>query len=887
MRIQNQFISLPLESSSGSINPIEDNEHDVLFAIGTVLRSANDRGSDSFGDHDHLKERLIEETYASLKRGSLAHWKWIVAYPTRTEDSKETKEALISLDLVVHELRQLDDPRIILAPYSESTNLHATMQSVLDKMIHARAQFGLFLDGERGVMLEPTWLEKVAWCLHSVGNWSLVAGFQKGQEDLAEGLHLGARNLKTNGIPDTTAFKLDVVEAIDCGFAQHQRGSNPSDERHGRDYLSSKDEVVSDDVFGGFWWCLASKGQWGGTIAEVSSWPPFGSPLPSPSTSWSRAMLETRYPTLTAATFPQVPVARFVPLEHMSWIPAFSNVLLEESGKSVMIIQGWLLVGGSELGMLEITRHLAERGYRVTMVLTRLKYPISLALLDQISQYTEDVHCLPAFLRLSDFPRYIKYLIDSRGIEVVLMSNSQLIYEILPAMVEVTPHVAWIDYLHNEAYDGWKTDGFPSYSLINQRYLSRTLTCSEYLRDWLIARGYPAERVGVAKLGINTARFVLTNESTKSTIRSEVLDVPPRTFVLSSSARLDTQKRPLLVPDVIALANARLASLRRLNTSTPPCEVETVRMYMMGDGHLRDSLRDRVQTLGLKSKVFLLGTVDDPATILRGSDAFFLPSATEGISLAVAEAMAMGLPVITSRAGGLPEQLGSTDSESMIARAGRLIPIQGVPVERQIEAYTEAILELACSTSKRRALGEEARRFVEHTFDQKDTLKVVEAEFARAQVTEMYDTRVYTVPMALEDHAFVDLSAVQKQLSQPKLTGAAGELQARCWLDTSDATAERWTQAVLGGVQCGRSMARGETNWLFKSAKEQCGAWCLWDLRSLDIEGWHFNGRCFKPFAPGDRSAQICAEWFDERPLVNFVDTSTAAPNKILVQGSQ
>lgn len=115
-----------------------------------------------------------------------------------------------------------------------------------------------------------------------------------------------------------------------------------------------------------------------------------------------------------------------------------------------MIIQGWLLLGGSERGFLGILRRLAQAGYRVTMVLTRAQHPTAFALLPQAYHYTHDIHFLPTFLRLNDFPRYIHHLIHSRGISAVLFSNSQLVYEILPALVEMNPHVAWIDYLHNE-----------------------------------------------------------------------------------------------------------------------------------------------------------------------------------------------------------------------------------------------------------------------------------------------------------------------------------------------------------------------------------------------------------------------------------------------------
>lgn len=80
--------------------------------------------------------------------------------------------------------------------------------------------------------------------------------------------------------------------------------------------------------------------------------------------------------------------------------------------------------------------------------------------------------------------------------------------------------------------------------------------------------------------------------------------------------------------------------------------------------------------------------------------------------------------------------------------------------------------------------------------------------------------------MALEDYRFVDLHAAQQQLSQIKLPGLAGELQARCFVEGSYAAA--WHSAVAGGLICDGSQV--ELSWLVKSAKEQCGAWCLWDL---------------------------------------------------------
>lgn len=96
-------------------------------------------------------------------------------------------------------------------------------------------------------------------------------------------------------------------------------------------------------------------------------------------------------------------------------------------------------------GALHMIQLFAERGYRVTVVCTLYRNPAGIELRPQVLQYTHDVHILPSFLRAPDIPRYLKYLVETRGIEEVVFSNSQLIYEMLPALTEQMPHVKFID----------------------------------------------------------------------------------------------------------------------------------------------------------------------------------------------------------------------------------------------------------------------------------------------------------------------------------------------------------------------------------------------------------------------------------------------------------
>jgi N-acetyl-alpha-D-glucosaminyl L-malate synthase BshA len=78
-------------------------------------------------------------------------------------------------------------------------------------------------------------------------------------------------------------------------------------------------------------------------------------------------------------------------------------------------------------------------------------------------------------------------------------------------------------------------------------------------------------------------------------------------------------------------------------------------LLMIGDGPDRDDAEREARDLGVGNDVKFLGRIDSVATLLQASDLFLLPSQSESFGLAALEAMACGVPVVASRAGGLPE----------------------------------------------------------------------------------------------------------------------------------------------------------------------------------------------------------------------------------------
>ena len=78
-----------------------------------------------------------------------------------------------------------------------------------------------------------------------------------------------------------------------------------------------------------------------------------------------------------------------------------------------------------------------------------------------------------------------------------------------------------------------------------------------------------------------------------------------------------------------------------------------IHYLICGQGVLESYLRDLVKELGLEKQVHLLGFRKDIAEICKASDIFAFPSKREGLGLAALEAMASGLPIITSNVHGI------------------------------------------------------------------------------------------------------------------------------------------------------------------------------------------------------------------------------------------
>jgi len=121
------------------------------------------------------------------------------------------------------------------------------------------------------------------------------------------------------------------------------------------------------------------------------------------------------------------------------------------------------------------------------------------------------------------------------------------------------------------------------------------------------------------------------------------------------------------------------------------------RLAIAGRGEEEQRLRDMAADAGIASRVHLLGFRSDAPDILAGADLFVMPSLSEGLPLALVEAMATGLPIIASDVGGIPEVV-APDAEAV------LVPVASPP------ALAAAIRSLLADPARRAAIGSAAQR---------------------------------------------------------------------------------------------------------------------------------------------------------------------------------
>jgi sugar transferase (PEP-CTERM/EpsH1 system associated) len=172
-------------------------------------------------------------------------------------------------------------------------------------------------------------------------------------------------------------------------------------------------------------------------------------------------------------------------------------------------------------------------------------------------------------------------------------------------------------------------------------FLSAVVPVSTDLRDWLRQTvRVPAKKICLIANGVDTDS--LSNHS-NTTLPSGAPKELADSVVIGTVGRIDSNKNhPALIESFIQL----LSQFPQLRSK--------LFLVIIGEGPLRAICQKTIQDAGISDRVWMPGVRNDVADILKILSVFVLPSKSEAMPISILEAMAIGLPVVATRVGGVP-----------------------------------------------------------------------------------------------------------------------------------------------------------------------------------------------------------------------------------------
>ena len=221
-------------------------------------------------------------------------------------------------------------------------------------------------------------------------------------------------------------------------------------------------------------------------------------------------------------------------------------------------------------------------------------------------------------------------------------------------------------------------------------FVTHQVALSRDLARYLVERvGVPRAQVTQLYNGVDAALFAPAGQRAA---------IPGCPFAGAGLWIVGTVGRMQAVKDPQNLVRAFVRAL-----AIDPALRARLRLVMVGDGALYGEVNAMLARAGVQDLAWLPGERDDVADVLRGLDAFVLPSLAEGVSNTILEAMACGLPVIATDVGGNGELV-------VEGRTGTLVPAADA------EALARAIVAQARDPVAARAQGKAGRERVLSTF---------------------------------------------------------------------------------------------------------------------------------------------------------------------------
>jgi glycosyltransferase involved in cell wall biosynthesis len=226
--------------------------------------------------------------------------------------------------------------------------------------------------------------------------------------------------------------------------------------------------------------------------------------------------------------------------------------------------------------------------------------------------------------------------------------------------------------------------------------LHKTLTVCEADRSVLLQKfNGPADKIQTVLNGVDLDAFA--KDRAALDIRQD-LGIAQHEKIVGTIARFTAQKGLRYLPEAYTRIKSQLSDTK---------------FVVVGDGPLRDALKEQIQLSGLNNDVIFTGYRDDAVQLLSGFDIFVLPSLWEGIPYTILEALALRIPVIATDVFGNREVIEHE-------RTGILIP------PRDSGSIASSVVHLLKNAKKAKQLAENGFSLVEKKFSAQEMTRKIE-----------------------------------------------------------------------------------------------------------------------------------------------------------------
>lgn len=334
--------------------------------------------------------------------------------------------------------------------------------------------------------------------------------------------------------------------------------------------------------------------------------------------------------------------------------------------------------GGAEIALCRLLRGLEARGHEIVLYYNR--EVVGVPARETFGLDARPLH-LGGDVALHHGVRFARELRRRSPHAVVVGTFRKLLPAVLGSRLAGVPRVA--------ARVGLSTDTPRNlkYRLLVTRWIDRVVVNAPEIRRAYLETlpGLPADRVVTVATGVEAP----PRNRPAGALRRE-LGIAPDVPVIGTLARLARQKR--------------VGRLLRMTARLP-----AVRCLVAGEGPRRDDLEALARRCGVERRVRFLGHRDDVGDVLDALDLFVLTSEREGLSNAMLEAMASGVPVVSTRVSGATAALRPLEDGR---RPGRIVD----DGHGLIDALAGAVADLLDRPDERRRMGRAARLRVRRSY---------------------------------------------------------------------------------------------------------------------------------------------------------------------------